>query len=66
MGEFLYGIAETLYPFVVLIVLIAIPLSIGKVIAKWATKDAPAFEEDDKKSYERDAIYNNYQQGHNK
>lgn len=64
MGDFLYGVAEFFYPIVVLAVIIAIPLWIGKKIAKWATKDAPQYEDDGKGGLGANIMSNNYKQGH--
>lgn len=64
MADFLYSVAEFFYPIVVLAVIIAVPLFIGKKIAKWATKDAPTYEDSGKDFSETYVPFsNNYKQG---
>jgi len=62
MVDFLYSVAEFLYPIIVLLLFLSIPLWIGRKIAKWATKDAPAYE-DDGKHGENVIPSQNYMQG---
>lgn len=63
MADFLYEVAEFFYPIIVLLIIVSIPLWIGKRIAKWATKDAPTYEDNGKDIGENVIPSQNYMQG---